>query len=342
MKTNSHFKEGPLSFASASRKLIFFFSVFLLCLTSKVQGTANCQTSQFKPSCWTASADFLVWYASEEVASIWADVITVGDNTSAWEARGFDFNWDYGLRLGLTSNLDCDQWDTAFYWTWFHTSERHTIPFDSETRISPEFFAAFLSGNIPESMSVKWSLSFNMYDWELGKNCFVCRNVSLRPFIGLKGGWINQSIDAHYNNLIITEPTDLTAQEHLANNFWGIGPSVGAHLKWEVYNCFHLVGDFSMASLWGVWNCQDFYENSASQTSSVTTDQSMLGSLMFRGFLGLAWDVGLGCENSQLEVKLGFETQIWINQLRIATFQLQRLHHDLTLQGMTLSCGYGF
>ncbi|MEM1282324.1 MAG: hypothetical protein AAGG81_02080, partial [Chlamydiota bacterium] len=90
------------------------------------------------------------------------------------------------------------------------------------------------------------------------------------------------------------------------------------------------------------WSCDDFYENTVSQTSSVTTDNSKLGALMFRGFFGVEWDFGTICRRADLNAKLGYEAQIWMNQLRIATFQLQRLHNDLTLQGLTLSAVFNF
>lgn len=57
---------------------------------------------------------------------------------------------------------------------------------------------------------------------------------------------------------------------------------------------------------------------------------------MFRGFAGIGWNA------THLSAKLGFETQIWFNQLRLSTLQIQRLHGDLTLQGLTFNCRYDY
>jgi hypothetical protein len=111
-----------LSFALISNLRILIFLLFLLSLKLNGQecnSNALINSSPQENTSWAISADFLYWLASEEVSSIYADVITVGDNTSSWEALSFDFNWDYGFRIGAGSCFSCDRWDTSFYWTRF-------------------------------------------------------------------------------------------------------------------------------------------------------------------------------------------------------------------------------
>ncbi len=320
-----------------------------LCAEEKnVQGLPNISTRlQSSSNEWVVSGDFLAWYASQEVSAIWADVVTVGLNTSSWEAVGFNFTWDYGFRIGAGYNLAYDQWDSIFYWTWFKTDDTHSIPFNTDAEIIPELYAAFLSGDTPRSMSVKWTFFLNMFDWELGRSYWISKNLALRPFLGIKGGWINQLIHGQYFNLIINNiPTSNSGTERLKNNFWGAGPTGGINTKWRVgdfgFHCIDFFGDFSIATMWGSWLCKDFYKNTAGQTSSVNMKKAALGSLMFRGFLGLEWDLNFSSNKSRFSTRLGYEMQLWLNQLRFATFQLQRLHGDLTLQGVTFNCRFDF
>lgn len=342
-----------MSFALAFRRLPLLVALILSALSKlhgaeePLKGVPNISTRTESASSWALSADVLFWLASEEVASIWADVITVGDNTSSWSAEGFDFNWDYGLRVGAGHGLIHDQWDTMLYWTYFRTSAKHTIPFEPDRLIIPEFFAALLSKNTPLSLHAKWSLLFNIFDWELGRSYWVSQHVSLRPFLGIKGGWIHQSIHGKYQNLIIDKVhTHNSAQEHLKNNFWGVGPLGGLNSKWRARqwgpHSLDFFGDFSMATLWGNWQCSDVYKNTASQKSSVNMKNATLGALMFRGFMGISWDVIFYGRKASFNARLGYEMQIWLNQLRLATFQLQRLHDDLTLQGITFNCRFDF
>ena len=187
-----------------------------------------------------------------------------------------------------------------------------------------------------------------MFDWELGRRYWVSQDLCIRPFLGLQGGWINQSIEAKYYDLVIDLIfiTENSAKEQLKNNFWGIGPLGGINTEWRIcdfgWNFFDFFGDLSVATMWGAWTCQDFYKNTLSQSYSVDTENASLGALMFRGFWGIGWDVNLRGGKSHFAAKLGYETQLWLDQLRIATFQLQRLHHDLTLQGITLNSRFDF
>jgi len=136
-------------------------------------------------------AEFLAWFASQETASVWTNVFSVGFNTSTFEAKNFDFDWDYGFRLGAGYNFAYDQWDAQLYWTWFRTENRDSVSSKSEATVIPEFEAGLLSGRNANSASIHWMILMNMMDWELGRKYWVSRDLSMRPFIGFKGGWID-------------------------------------------------------------------------------------------------------------------------------------------------------
>jgi hypothetical protein len=298
-----------------------------------------------KTSGWVFSADYLYWFPSEEVNSIWASIISVGFDTSTWGLPGFNFTWSPGFRIGTGYDFSYDQWSSNLTWTWFRTQQSHTLVAPANTIISPEFDAAFLSFDNAQKLKGNWTLLFNMWDWNLSRSYRVSKSLSLEPFLGIKAGTIRQAIRAHYYDLTIdTVLTTNQGKERLKNNFWGIGPMGGINTKWQIrkFGChhFHLFGDFSMATLWGSWTCRDHFHSTASQTFTIKTKNSSLGAPMFRGFLGLGWDLKL--PTSQLATKVGFETQVWMNQLRIATLQVQRLHGDLTLQGLTFNCRYDY
>lgn len=319
--------------------------LLLSCVTAHIFGEEPSSQKGF-----VVSADFLAWFASEELGSIWTDVISIGDNASSWTAPSFTFNWDYGFRLNSGYDFAYDSWDTLLSWTWYRTAATHTVPFNSHVlsySIHPEFFAGFLSGNASNSATAHWSLLFNMFDWELGRQFWISRSLSLRPFLGLKGGWIDQAIQIRYDDLTIDHQlTTNSGFEYLKNNFWGLGPLGGINTQWRVRDFgthhFNFFGDFSIATLWGTWICADQYKNTIGQTSAITTKNSTLGALMFRGFLGIGWDVSFNQGRSHFTTKLGMEMQLWMNQLRLATLQLQRVHDDLTLQGITWNCRFDF
>ncbi len=353
-------------------KILFHFAVLILAFVMRADASVtmsseqqNKEESRGLPNIsprtngsWDIFADALGWYASEQASAVWADIIKIGNNTSSFTAQDLDFDWDFGFRVGAGRNLEYDQWDTQLYWTWFrtdaHQSKRLSPEFISvlggvlvTEEIHPEFFAADLSSAFSQSATIRWSLLFNMIDWELGRNYWISKGLSLRPFIGIKGGWIHQSIHVKYDNLIISSAlTDISANEQVKNNFWGIGPVGGVNTKWKLRNFGthypSLFGDFSAATLWGTWKCSDVYKQTNGSQINVHTSNSTLGALMFRGFLGIGWDVDFNKGKSHFATRLGYEMQLWVNQLRVATSQLVRLHGDLTLQGVTFNCRFDF
>jgi len=292
-------------------------------------------------------ADFLFWFASEETASIWTNVFSIGFNTSTFEAKGFDFDWDYGFRLGAGYNFVYDQWDTQLYWTWYRTQSHDSVSPKPNSTVIPEFEAGLLSRNNAAGAHIGWTIQLNMIDWELGRKYWVSNDLSLRPYIGLKGGWIDQSLRLRYEDLIVNNVnTDTVGKERLKNDFWGIGPVGGLNTKWRLRNFGthfpSLFGDFSVATMWGTWKLHDRYRDETGLVSTTHFKTLTLGAIMFRGIVGVGWDAQFCRGKCHFATSLGYEMQLWVNQLRLSTLQLLPLHGDLTLQGITWNTRFDF
>ncbi len=289
---------------------------------------------------WQASADLLYWFASEEPDSIWATAAgEAGFNRILFKGADLSFDWDYGVRLGIRRVCFCDRWDTRLYWTGYWTQGRDALP-DTGALIFTEFFGGFVNQDQARSGQVQWRLNYSMFDWELGHPFCCCRGLTVRPFLAIKGGWINQTIHSSWQNETDTmPPVPFESTENLTNDFWGIGPCGGINTAWTLCRYLTLVGDVSAAMLWGNWDFIDVYQNTTPKEIIVTLPHSHLGGSMLRSFVGARWEAVCRCH---LAVSLGYEMQIWFNQLRIATFQQLRLHGDLTIQGVTFRCQCDF
>jgi len=332
----------------------------------KVQATHQVQDSgnglpnvsaRFHPdsTSFDVFADVLVWSAQESGSENWAEVITASGATTDCDIQDVRFGWNAGFRAGLGYGMGHDQWDTQLYYTWFRT-----LGNDHVSSTPGSVFSAFLgnfyidnptgagiSGVAYREASMKWMIQFNMFDWELARNFRVSRALSLRPFIGLKGGWINQSIHTKWHNPNRTGAEFFnTGKENLKNNFWGIGPSFGLNTKWDLFvrknHSLSLFGDLSAAIMWGHWTLGDVYKNDIQQEVLVKLSHIKSAASMLRTFMGFGWDANFSRDRSHFSARLGYEMQIWLDQLQFYSFDAGRLDNALTLQGGTLEFRFDF
>lgn len=301
-------------------------------------------------------ADLLVWLAEQSGSENWSEVITTNGSTETCVFRDVRFSWDPGFRVGLDYGMRHDQWDTKTYYTWFRTQGT-----DHVSSIPGSVFSAYIgnfyvdnpdgtgiSGIAYEHANIKWTIAFNIFDWELGRAFKISQGLSLRPFMGVKGGWIYQSVNTKWQNPDLSLPKYAGAEpftnatENLKNDFWGLGPSAGLNTKWHLHKSFSLLGDFSGAIMYGHWTFADLYTNDIEQAVSIQLSPINSGATMVRTFLGFGWDLDLSQNRYQFSTKLGYEMQFWLNQLLFYTFDTGKLNNELTLQGGTLEFCFDF
>lgn len=308
----------------------------------------NC--ASFESNCNRAHlfGSMLYWYASEETSSTWANAISAdvrdGRIYDTFSAENINFDWNYGFRAGAAYTLNHDLWNTRIYWTHYTTNATKTA---SDALILTEFFGGFIAGEISDWARIKWKLNYNTLDWDISRNFHLCKGLTLKPYFGIKGAWIDQSI--RFNSHVILQDNqivDYNSKERLKNDFWGLGPSIGLSGDWQFFSRTEskccLISDFSCTTMWGNWNFEDEYEGLPGDVIAVNQPRYTLGALQLRGFMGFGWSTPINCMCSMFNLQVGYEVQYWFNQLRIPTFQQFLLHGDLVMQGITLNCQVDF
>lgn len=325
---------GPL-FSSQDMELFSFSEPMR---DSKLSHCSPCSETNLKS--FTLFGEVLYWFASEENANIWTIFVpeisfpAPSLISESFAIRIVPFDWDLGFRIGADWNIGYGGWDMQFYYTWFRTQGKDAVPEADQRMMFSEFFCANSNADIYRSASTKTDLFYSMFDVDLGCGRRVSKTLSFRPFIGLKGGWINHQfiLSGHTTRSTL-------ASEVATNNFYGIGPTGGINTQWVLgrtkKQCFSLFGDLAGAFMWGNWDFSDRYESSISQFLELKMPNSSLGSLMLRSFFGIGWDHTLPNDRFHFAFKVGYEMEFWFNQLRLPTYYNYRLHHDLTLQGGT-------
>ncbi len=319
-------------------------------------------SARFKPDStdFDIFADLLVWWAKPSGAESWADVIVANGAKETCDLRNVRFGCDAGFRIGVGYGMRHDQWDTQLYYTWFHTSGKDRVSSSPGSVYSP-FLGDFyvdnpagkgVSGVPYQRANIDWTIRFNMFDWELGRKFWISERLSLRPFLGLKGGWIDQSIDTKWqipdlSNPILVDPIPFnTARENLKNNFWGLGPCGGVDTLWNLFanqnHSFSLFGNLSGAIMYGHWTFGDVYKNDVDQRITLTLPHLNSGSTMLRTLLGFEWDANFSQDRYRFSTKLGYEMQFWLDQLQFYSLAGAQLTNVLTFQGGTLEFRFDF
>ena len=287
-------------------------------------------------------ADFLYWYASETLD--WGYVLNVDGCVTTDSFKTISFKPAPGFRVGLGYNMHHDQWDTQFSYTRFHTKGRG----QTNGPIFPGFLAVRLTELEPFATGkIRHNLHYNILDWDLGRSFYVSNYLSLRPLIGLKGGWINQKICARWTTPNFILPGFLFyANEHLQNNFWGIGPKGGVNGKWILgkvnQHAFSLIGNFEGAFMWGHWKLQDECIDVFLTQTSIPMRSRKFGALMVQALLGFGWDLDFNKERSHFAFKAGYEIQDWFSQFQVFTNDSGTDNLDLILQGLNLEMRFDF
>lgn len=278
--------------------------------------------------------NLLYWYTSETVD--WGHVLTSGSNFVDDSYKTLSFDWCPGFRVGFLYHSPHDCWNTQISYTWFQSraSAQNSGP------ITSGFLAARLSLLEPfGNGEMQSNLHYNMFDWDLGRNFLVCQSLSMRPFIGLKAGWINQDIDILWTTPDFIIPGFLfSATENVKNNFLGAGPKIGVNGKFVLNHYskskLSLIAGLEGAFLWGHWTLKDDFIDIFDTEISIPAEDRNFGSLVLQATMGIGWDFCLNKRDMALNIY--YEIQNFFNYFQVFTNDSGTDNFGLTVQGITV------
>lgn len=268
----------------------------------------------------------LYWRATESVDWMLNNNLSSTNQNVTYKTLAFNF--EPGVRVGVGRE---GEWDSKIYYTRFYTNTNDAA--------SGNLTSAFLGGKLVQSNpsffytsgQVHFVIDYNMLDWNAGKKFQVTDALILHPFIGLAGGWINQSIDSSFQG-------QKNVTENIVNDFAGAGPKAGVESKIlfmqkDLYQ-LSFVTDFSTAYLWGRWKISDISRDSTPSTVIVKVGTRYFGSLAIHAF------VGANVDYQKFSVRVGYEMNDYFNQCQIFDDATGPHNNDLILQGATLRLTY--
>lgn len=272
--------------------------------------------------------DVLYWKATEQIDWVYDNSLYPLDQEITYRKSVFDTG--PGFRVGAGYQKD---WDTGIYYTKYTTQATDSATGNLKT--------GFLAGTIGypqndifyDAGQFKMDIDFNMFDWYLGKRFKVLPTLMLHPYLGVEGGWINQSIQADFQGFYITT-------EKLKNNFWGAGPKFGIDgalslLKQSNYS-FDFIAGFSSAYLFGHWEITDIYTDNVPREIEVGVKDRNMGAVVMQGSMGISFTY------QEFFMALSYEINDWFDQGQIFDDATGGHDNDLIFQGLALRLRWNF
>ena len=251
-------------------------------------------------------------------------------------------DWQSGARIGFGINFPKNGYDIVGLWTWFkndsHTSARGAlIPLWAEPDFVPFAPATHARGT--------WNLDLNVLDLEWGRSSWFGGHFSLRPFFGLRGAWIDQTLRVNYT--YATTPAIASTVRSNAD-FRGGGMRAGLDTRFAFPAGFAIYGLASGSLLYGqLGNGLNITEDGL--TIAHTHNHLTKGISSVQLGFGLGWDTHFYKDRLHLELHVGWESNMWfkINQMNHYMNQLSNGSYfkedgNLSTQGIVAGGRFDF
>ncbi len=284
------------------------------------------------------SGDALLWRATEDNLVYAYSTDATGQNL---HVKTVDFSWAWGFRLGAGYAIPRDKWDLAFYWTKLDSSSQsHT-----HGNITPAWWINELISELEEISSAKgrWTPNLNQLDLSLGREYYVGESLILRPHVGLRNTWIDQTLHVNYAT------TSGHATINLKNNFWGFGFFGGLDSKWVFIKNWHIFASGAFAIVYGDFDIAE--KGKLNHQTRIDIDNHyQAGRSILDLNMGVAWSRTFFKNRIAFVFRAGYEYHLYAaqNQLPLPTGSSNTansytsLDGDLAYQGLFLSGQFDF
>lgn len=302
------------------------------------------------------SADFLYWLPN--IDNIEASMKFVGDNPSTIYVQEVNFKYHPGFRISADVHSDCKGVFLQASWTSFHPSDtRNSSAGEHDTLVSLYGHAVALAGAFTiAELDQRWDLKYDIVDLFLEPPAFSYKSFSFNPFIGIRGGRINQPSKIEFDGFFLDLVTPATSIIDIDQNFWCVGATAGLNAGWDIGAGFSFFGDFLASLVYGHFNLSETFFLSVPSSGATFSGTFKDHFTRFRPNLqtafGFEWDYMFpDCEYA-LSLSAAYEMVVWFNQNHFIANTVDsfggfvarptRFKGDLGMGGLTLSAGLEF
>ncbi|MFA5250618.1 MAG: Lpg1974 family pore-forming outer membrane protein [Parachlamydiales bacterium] len=271
------------------------------------------------------NGSFIYWQALEEKLDPARTYISSSDDYAGTKDQKYyamKFKFKPGFKVEMGKSFDCDGWELLARYTWLHLKDRAAYHLTPSYAVETPFFYWPGVYATDAQISVKWHLKMDLLDLEMKKAFYVGTNLIVKPFAGLKGGWIHQQ----YND-------DMTAYAAALNTFypyyhgkvrsWKVGARAGLDFSWLFSPDFRLQANTALNLLYS------HYRASYSQYNLFITEYTFTGlkkknlvQPAFESAFGFGWGSYFNNQRWHLDLSALYEFQVFLkeNQFLLENF----------------------
>jgi len=305
------------------------------------------------------TADFIYWTARmDDLAYVTTGYSNQTASVGSGNTKYPDWKWRPGFKVGIGLNLPHDGWDGLAELTWLHSSADNVTKLEGNG-ILPLWNISALSGFFSNNDTIReantsWDLHYYHVNLELGRHFYISRFLTIRPFVGLKGAWIDQDYHVQYD---ISIP-DLASTFRMKNDqdYWGIGLRFGMNTTWKMDQHWGLYGNLSLSALWSQFQVKredkrfDTLNNLANPTPLNTEITTLNAQDDFHTIKGVL-ELGIGLQGQwwfadnryHILTQAGWDELLWINHNNLLKpYFSQSARGDMILQGLTIKLRFDF
>ena len=270
--------------------------------------------------------------------------------TSKGKVYESDFSFESGYQVGLGFNLGHDGWDLLLRYSWVSSHIQDTNRVDPFLeQLSPlwtnSFSDSFLGG--VSKASSDWDFHFNTLDFEWGRNFYMSRHLTFRPFFGLKGFWINQDFQVKYEGFLDqarTNPAKNTIDA--SQDTWGIGVLFGTNTAWYFAKNWSVFADMALSLARTKFDLErkDKGVQSGVDTTLFHVDYDRYSMTPILNLTaGLRWEMWFNCDRHHFLIQTGWEELVFWNFNRLyKTSNPSGIMGNLEMQGLNLKFRFDF
>jgi hypothetical protein len=333
--------------------LILFTSTFLFannqdqnlcecsCLKEKLDTNAylypyktfDCQKS------WQISASFIYYLFHTDIKIL--EVQPSNTITNSFEQWLLKSEYHPGFKVGVGKEISYDDLSLFLEYTFFKSTDKTTYTLPSNASQFNDYFTTSSGSNFAD---LKLKLNYQTVILDLQKKLYLSKNFLFDLLVGLKGGIINQKINANSK----TAAGNLFFSNYKSDSYI-IGPKIG--FKSDLYLCknFKLFDKINFNFLY-----QDFKitakNNDVSSPANTNTNTSNLWkpdqiTMNLDFLLGFMYERYFNNCNNHFDVSLSYDINYYFNQMYIDSIRVTTYRPDIGnfyLHGLDLRLRFDF